>query len=97
MGGGEACEPWREEGEGEEEEERMRGTRGTVSSKRGPNTTGWFGMNLDLFRNHFGSSHFGSRQLARSARACLQARPSTQRLRGRPFWHNLIQSHFRKL
>eukprot|EP00959_Pyramimonas_sp_CCMP1952_P409666 8585587-Pyramimonas_sp.AAC.1 len=32
------------EEEEEEEEERRRGTRGDVSSKRGPTTTGWLGI-----------------------------------------------------
>eukprot|EP00959_Pyramimonas_sp_CCMP1952_P071677 1497154-Pyramimonas_sp.AAC.1 len=33
-----------EEKEEEVEEERRKETRGTVSSKRGPNTTGWVGQ-----------------------------------------------------
>ena len=37
----------REEGE---EEERRGETRGTVSSKRGPNTTGWLGIILIIFK-----------------------------------------------
>ena len=35
--------------EGEEGEEEGGGTRGTVSSKRGPSTTGWLGKTSALF------------------------------------------------